>query len=725
MATIKKTLDVGGKPMTIETGKLARLAGGAVMIGYGETMVLCTATASPKADPSRGWFPLFVEYREKMYAAGKIPGGFFKREGRPGEKETLSARLIDRPCRPLFPKGYMHETQLVCQVLSYDSDNDPDVLGIVGCAAALSISGIPFEGPVAGVRVGMIDGDYVINPSFDQLDESTIDVVVAGTADSVSMVEGSALEVSEADLLGAVRVGHEAIKEICATIEELKREVGRPEMAWSPPETDTELAGRVAQQARPAVEKAMMIADKDERNRALEAVRDSVATAMADELGDDYAAVEGQVRRAIDDVESDTMRGAIVKTGKRADGRDPTEIRSIEIEVGVLPRTHGSALFTRGNTQSLGVVTLGTRQDQQMIDDLDPKWDKTFMLHYNFPPFSVGEVGRFGGTGRREVGHGVLAERSLRTLLPDHEEFPYTIRIVSDILESNGSSSMASVCSGSLSLMDAGVPITKACAGIAMGLIKEDDEVVVLSDILGIEDHLGDMDFKVAGTRDGITGFQMDIKIKGVSFEVLERAVAQARNGRLHILGLMEQAIAGPRERISQHAPRILTIVVPKQKIRDIIGSGGKVIRGLQEETGAKIDIDDEGVVTIASIDGAGGEEALSRIEKIIEEPEIGKIYEGPVKSITTFGAFVEILPGRDGLVHISELEHRRVERVEDVTSEGEMMRVKLIGIDNQGRVKLSRKALLEKPEGGDGGQQNGGQKERSQQRSGRGRQRS
>jgi polyribonucleotide nucleotidyltransferase len=725
MATIKKTLDLGGKPMTIETGKLARLAGGAVMIGYGETMVLCTATASPKADPSRGWFPLFVEYREKMYAAGKIPGGFFKREGRPGEKETLSARLIDRPCRPLFPKGYMHETQLVCQVLSYDSDNDPDVLGIVGCAAALSISGIPFEGPVAGVRVGMVDGEYVINPTFDQLEESAIDVVVAGTADAVSMVEGSALEVSEADLLGAVRAGHEAIAKICATIEELKREVGRPEMAWSPPEIDTELAGRVAQQARPGVEEAMQIADKDERNQALEAVRDSVVAAMADELGDEYASVEGQIRRAIDDVESDTMRGAIVKTSKRADGRGPTEIRPIEIEVGVLPRTHGSALFTRGNTQSLGVVTLGTRQDQQMIDDLDPKWDKTFMLHYNFPPFSVGEVGRFGGTGRREIGHGVLAERSLRTLLPDHEEFPYTIRIVSDILESNGSSSMASVCSGSLSLMDAGVPITKACAGIAMGLIKEDDDVVILSDILGIEDHLGDMDFKVAGTRDGITGFQMDIKIKGVSFEVLERAVAQARDGRLHILGLMEQALDGPRQTISQHAPRILTIVVPKQKIRDIIGSGGKVIRGLQEETGAKIDIDDEGVVTIASIDGAGGEEALSRIEKIIEEPEIGRIYEGPVKSITTFGAFVEILPGRDGLVHISELEHRRVERVEDVTSEGEMMRVKLIGIDNQGRVKLSRKALLEKPESGDGGQQNGGQKERSEQRSGRGRRRS
>jgi polyribonucleotide nucleotidyltransferase len=725
MATIKKALDLGGKPMTIETGKLARLAGGAVMIGYGETMVLCTATASPKADPSRGWFPLFVEYREKMYAAGKIPGGFFKREGRPGEKETLSARLIDRPCRPLFPKGYMHETQLVCQVLSYDSDNDPDVLGIVGCAAALSISGIPFEGPVGGVRVGMVDGEYVINPTFDQLEESTLDVVVAGTADSVSMVEGSALEVSEADLLGAVRVGHEAITKICAIIEELKREAGRPEMAWSPPEIDTELADRVAQQALPGVEEAMQIADKDERNQALDAVRGSVAEAMADELGDEYAAVENQIRRAIDDVESETMRGAIVKTSKRADGRGPTEIRPIEIEVGVLPRTHGSALFTRGNTQSLGVVTLGTRQDQQMIDDLDPKWDKTFMLHYNFPPFSVGEVGRFGGTGRREIGHGVLAERSLRTLLPDHEKFPYTIRIVSDILESNGSSSMASVCSGSLSLMDAGVPITKACAGIAMGLIKEDDEVVVLSDILGIEDHLGDMDFKVAGTRDGITGFQMDIKIKGVSFEVLERAVAQARDGRLHILGLMEQAIEGPREAISQHAPRILTIVVPKQKIRDIIGSGGKVIRGLQEETGAKIDIDDEGVVTIASIDGAGGEEALSRIEKIIEEPEIGKIYEGPVKSITTFGAFVEILPGRDGLVHISELEHRRVERVEDVTSEGEMMRVKLIGIDNQGRVKLSRKALLEKPEGGDGGQQNGGQKERREQRSGRGRRRS
>ena len=722
MATTKKTLDIGGVPMTIETGKVARLAGGAVMVGYGETMVLCTATASPKADFGRGWFPLFVEYREKMYAAGKIPGGFFKREGRPGEKETLSARQIDRPCRPLFPKGYMHETQLVCQVLSYDSENDPDVLGIVGAGAALSISGIPFEGPVAGVRVGLIDGEYMINPTFEQLEGSTIDVVVAGTASSVSMVEGSALEVPEADLLGAIRAGHEAIIKICETIEELKREVGRPEMSWSPPDSDTELASKVGQQARPGIEKAIKIADKEERNEALEAVRDSIAATMAEELGDDYAVVEGQIRRAIDEVESNAMRGEIVKAGQRSDGRGPTDIRPIEIEVGVLPRTHGSALFTRGNTQSIGVVTLGTRQDQQMIDDLDPKWDKKFMLHYNFPPFSVGEVGRFGGTGRREIGHGALAERSLRTLLPDHDEFPYTIRIVSDILESNGSSSMASVCSGSLSLMDAGVPISKACAGIAMGLIKEDAEVVVLSDILGIEDHLGDMDFKVAGTRDGITGFQMDIKIKGVSFEVLERALAQARDGRLHILELMEQAIAGPRESISKHAPRIITIVVPKKKIRDIIGSGGKVIRGLQEETGAKIDIDDDGVVTIASIDGAGGEEALSRMEQIIEEPEIGKIYEGPVKSITTFGAFVEILPGRDGLVHISELEHRRVERVEDVTSEGEMMRVKLIGIDNQGRVKLSRKALLEKPEGGDGGQQNGGQREADREQSGRGR---
>ncbi|MCK5438942.1 MAG: polyribonucleotide nucleotidyltransferase, partial [Gemmatimonadetes bacterium] len=495
MATTKKTLDIGGVPMTIETGKVARLAGGAVMVGYGETMVLCTATASPKADFGRGWFPLFVEYREKMYAAGKIPGGFFKREGRPGEKETLSARQIDRPCRPLFPKGYMHETQLVCQVLSYDSENDPDVLGIVGAGAALSISGIPFEGPVAGVRVGLIDGEYMINPTFEQLEGSTIDVVVAGTASSVSMVEGSALEVPEADLLGAIRAGHEAIIKICETIEELKREVGRPEMSWSPPDSDTELASKVGQQARPGIEKAIKIADKEERNEALEAVRDSIAATMAEELGDDYAVVEGQIRRAIDEVESNAMRGEIVKAGQRSDGRGPTDIRPIEIEVGVLPRTHGSALFTRGNTQSIGVVTLGTRQDQQMIDDLDPKWDKKFMLHYNFPPFSVGEVGRFGGTGRREIGHGALAERSLRTLLPDHDEFPYTIRIVSDILESNGSSSMASVCSGSLSLMDAGVPISKACAGIAMGLIKEDAEVVVLSDILGIEDHLGDMDF--------------------------------------------------------------------------------------------------------------------------------------------------------------------------------------------------------------------------------------
>ncbi|HUP01262.1 MAG TPA: polyribonucleotide nucleotidyltransferase [Gemmatimonadota bacterium] len=700
MATTKKVIAVGDRDLIIETGKMARLAGGAVTVQQGETVVLCTATASPKADSSRGWFPLFVEYREKMYAAGKIPGGFFKREGRPGEKETLSARLIDRPCRPLFPEGFMHETQLVCQVLSYDGANDPDVLGIVGCGAALSISGIPFEGPVAGVRVGLVDGAYAINPTQAELEASPLDVVVAGTADSVSMVEGSGDEVSETELLGAIRAGHEAIAAICAVLDELKRDTGRPAMGWSLPARDADLAGRVAERARGDVAAAMRIADKEERNSALEAVRDRTVEVFAAEMGDDFGAAEGQVRRALENVEYEVMRTRILEEGRRADDRGPEDIRPITIEVGLLPRAHGSALFTRGSTQSLGVVTLGTRQDEQMIDDLDPKWDKTFMLHYNFPPFSVGEVGRFGGTGRREIGHGALAERSLKSLLPPHEEFPYTIRIVSDILESNGSSSMASVCSGSLSLMDAGVPLRKACAGIAMGLVKEGERVAVLSDILGIEDHLGDMDFKVAGTREGITGFQMDIKIKGVSFEILERALEQARRGRMHILGEMESSLGAPRESISIHAPRILTIIVPKAKIRDVIGSGGKVIRGLQEETGAKIDIDDAGVVTIASIDGAGGEEALRRIEKIIEEPEIGKIYEGPVKSITTFGAFVEILPGRDGLVHISELEHRRVERVEDVTSEGEMMRVKLIGIDNQGRVKLSRKALLEKPEG-------------------------
>ena len=729
--TLRKSIRVGGEELVIETGKMARLANGAVTVRYGETIVLCTATASPKADHSKGWFPLFVEYREQMYSAGKIPGGFFRREGRPGEKEVLSARLIDRPCRPMFPEGFMHETQLVCNVLSYDATYDPDVLGIVGCSAALSISGIPFHGPVAGVRVGMVDGEYVINPSFDQLDQSEVDLVIAGTADSVVMVEGAGDEVSEDVLLGAMEAGQKAISEICAAIAELGREIGKPEMAWQPPLEDEELEGRVREEAEPRVREAMRIVDKEERNSTLDRIRDEVAAAFETELGDSFGERSSIVKGALKSTEKSVMRGQIVDQSIRADGRGPKEIRPIEIEVGVLPRTHGSALFTRGSTQSLGTVTLGTRQDQQMIDDLDPKWDKKFMLHYNFPPFSVGEVGRFF-TGRREIGHGALAERSLKGLLPAHEEFPYTIRIVSDILESNGSSSMASVCSGSLAMMDAGVPLRKACAGIAMGLVKEGDSIVVLSDILGVEDFLGDMDFKVAGTRDGITGFQMDIKIKGVPFDVLRNAVAQAREGRMHILDEMDRVLSAPRGTLSRWAPRILSITVPKSKIRDIIGSGGKVIRGLQEETGAKIDIDDSGVVTIASIEGAGGEEALRRIEAIIEEPEIGKIYEGPVKSITAFGAFVEILPGRDGLVHISELEYRRVEKVEDVVQEGEVMRVKLIGIDNQGRVKLSRKALLEKPEGyvapepregegpGDGGERRGG-RDRGRDRGGRG----
>ncbi|HUF88796.1 MAG TPA: polyribonucleotide nucleotidyltransferase [Gemmatimonadota bacterium] len=721
MSTItRKSIQVGGEELVIETGKMARLANGSVTVKYGETIVLCTATASPKADYSKGWFPLFVEYREQMYSAGKIPGGFFKREGRPGEKETLSARLIDRPCRPMFPDGFMHETQLVCNVLSYDATYDPDVLGIVGCSAALAISGLPFDGPVAGVRVGMVDGEYVINPSFDQLDESPLDLVIAGSGSSTVMVEGAGDEVSESMLLGAMEAGQKAVAEICGVIEELKREVGKPVMEWQAPEKDEALERRVREAAEPRVREAMRIADKQERNRAMDSIRDEIAADFERELEDGFGAKAGIVKSTLKETEKSVMRKRIVEDGERADGRGPQEIRPITIEIGVLPRTHGSALFTRGSTQSLGTVTLGTKQDQQMIDDLDPKWDKTFMLHYNFPPYSVGEVGRFF-TGRREIGHGALAERSLQGLLPPHEEFPYTIRVVSDILESNGSSSMASVCSGSLALMDASVPLRKACAGIAMGLVKEGDDIVVLSDILGVEDFLGDMDFKVAGTRDGITGFQMDIKIQGVPFEVLEKAINEARAGRLHILDVMDEALAEPRKSLSRWAPRILSITVPKKKIRDIIGSGGKVIRGLQEDTGAKIDINDEGVVTIASIDGAAGEEALRRIEAIIEEPEIGRVYEGPVKSITAFGAFVEILPGRDGLVHISELEYRRVEKVEDVAQEGDIMRVKLIGIDNQGRVKLSRKALLEKPEGyvapepretersGAGGQRRGG----------------
>ncbi|CAN5757623.1 polyribonucleotide nucleotidyltransferase [soil metagenome] len=665
-----KSIRIGGEDLVIETGKMARLANGSVTVRYGETIVLCTATASPKADYSKGWFPLFVEYREQMYSAGKIPGGFFKREGRPGEKEVLSARLIDRPCRPMFPDGFMHETQLVCSVLSYDATYDPDVLGIVGCSAALAVSGIPFEEPVAGVRVGMVDGEYVINPSFEQLDQSPLDLVIAGTADSTVMVEGAGEEVSEEILLGAMEAGQRAVAEICRAIEELKGEAAKPAMEWQAPRQDPELERRVRERAEPRFGEAMRIADKVERNRSLDSIREEIVAAFEQELGDDYGAKSHIVKGTLKQTEKSVMRQRIVKDGERADGRGPRDIRQITIEVGVLPRTHGSALFTRGNTQSLGTVTLGTKQDQQMIDDLDPKWDKTFMLHYNFPPYSVGEVGRFF-TGRREIGHGALAERSLEGLLPPHEQFPYTIRVVSDILESNGSSSMASVCSGSLALMDASVPIRKACAGIAMGLVKEGDDVVVLSDILGVEDFLGDMDFKVAGTRDGITGFQMDIKIQGVAFEVLEKAIHEARAGRLHILDVMDQALAEPRKTLSRWAPRILSITVPKKKIREIIGTGGKVIRGLQEDTGAKIDINDEGVVTIASIDGEAGEEALRRIEALIEEPEIGRVYEGPVKSITPFGAFVEILPGRDGLVHISELEYRRVDKVEDVVQEG------------------------------------------------------
>ncbi len=698
----QKKIQVGGVEMTIETGKMASLANAAVTVQYGETIVLCTATAADKPDFSKGWFPLFVEYREQMYSAGKIPGGFFKREGRPGEKEVLSARLIDRPCRPMFPDGYMHETQLVCNVLSYDSTYDPDVLGIVGCGAATTMSDIPFDGPVAGVRVAHVDGEYLINPTFDETDASDIDVVVAGTADSVVMVEGSASEVSEEVLLGAIEAGQKAVAEICRAISELVDEVGKPTMEWSAPETDEALAERVRERSTPDFQEAMKIADKTERNRAVDTVKEQVTEALREEMGDEFGSKEQIVKNALKSTEKSVMRRKITEEGVRADGRGPRDIRPISIEVGLLPRTHGSALFTRGNTQSLGTVTLGTKQDQQMIDDLDPKWDKKFMLHYNFPPFSVGEVGRFF-TGRREIGHGVLAERSLEGLLPEHEEFPYTIRIVSDILESNGSSSMASVCSGSLAMMDAGVPVKKACAGIAMGLIKEGDDLVVLTDILGVEDFLGDMDFKVAGTTDGITGFQMDIKIQGVSFDILRTALEQAKEGRMHILEQMDRAISQPRESMSRWAPRIISITVPKKKIRDIIGSGGKVIRGLQEETGAKIDIDDDGTVTIASIDGEGGEEALRRIEQIIEEPEVGKIYEGPVKNITSFGAFVEILPGKDGLVHISELEHHHVDKVEDVCSEGDTMKVKLIGIDNQGRVKLSRKALL--PKEGNGGQ--------------------
>ncbi len=694
MNTVSKTLN--GQPFSIETGRMAKQADGSVVVRQGDTLVLVAVVAAQKKT-DRDFFPLTVEYREKFYAAGRIPGGFFKREGRPGERETLTSRLIDRPIRPLFDKHFMCETQVIVQPVSYDGQNQPDVLGITGASAALALSDIPFNEFVSGVRVGRVDGEFVVNPTVDQMESSDIDVIIAGTDDAVLMVEGGCREVSEADMLASVRFGHEEIKRLNTLQRELVAKAGaKTKRVVEVPERLAELDGKIEKQFTDSVKKALVISRKLDRQDALKAIHKEAAAMFQV----DYPEKEAYIALVLEEIEKKLMREAILTEGRRLDGRGSEDIRPISCEVSMLPRAHGSALFTRGETQSLVSVTLGTTEDEQMLDTIEGESWKRYMLHYNFPAFSVGEVGRFGSPGRREIGHGALAERAIRPMIPEKNDFPYTIRIVSEILESNGSSSMASVCGGSLALMDAGVPIPKAVAGIAMGLVIEGDRVAILSDILGAEDHLGDMDFKVTGTAQGITAFQLDTKIAGISDAIMMKALNQAKAGRMHILGIMNEAIGHPRQDISPFAPKITTITIPTDKIREIIGPGGKVVKRIQEESGAKIEIEDDGTVRIIAVNTESAEIALARIKEITAEPEVGAIYEGEVKSILPFGAFVQIMPGRDGLLHISEIAYRRLERVEDELQLGDIVKVKVLEVNGDGKVRLSRKVLLEKPEG-------------------------
>ena len=684
-----------GRTLVLETGRMARQAHGACLVRFGDTMVLCTATAQTR--PTHlPFFPLTVEYREKTYAGGKIPGGFFKREGRPGEKEILSARSIDRPIRPLFPKGYMNETQIICYILSADQENDADVLGLMGASVALNMSKIPFHIPVASVRMGRIQGAWIVNPTFQQLEYSDVDLVVAGSAEAITMVEGAAVEVPEEDLLEGLGEAHGAIRELVAMQRDLIAGAGAEEMEWTSVEPARELVDQVEALARKRVAAALEVEEKQARAAALAELGEEVAGQVQSggtESDEVRAAVTGVLRK----LEKHHVRARILDEGKRADGRGVDDIRELGCEVGVLPRPHGSALFTRGQTQALGVVTLGTSRDEQRIDSIDTleETTKSFMLHYNFPPFSVGEARPIRGTSRREVGHGNLAERAVQPLLPDYDDFPYTLRVVSDVLESNGSSSMASVCAASLSLMDAGVPLRASCAGVAMGLVKEGGRFAVLTDILGLEDALGDMDFKVAGTRKGVTAIQMDIKIEGLDLEIMQQALGRARTARHRILDAMDHAIPSARTDLSQYAPRIISVSINPEKIGEIIGPKGKTIRAIQDETGAKIDIEDSGVVKIAAVSGEAGVRAREMIEAIAQEPEVGRIYEGPVKNTTTFGAFIEIFPGTEGLCHISELAEGRVGKTEDVLKVGEIARVKLLAIDEKGRLRLSRRAAL------------------------------
>ncbi len=693
---VKKSIQYGAHELTLETGEIARQADGAVMVTYGDTSVLVTVVGKTEVKAGQDFFPLTVDYQERTYAAGKIPGGFFKREGRPSEKETLTSRLIDRPLRPLFPEAFYNEVQVVATVMSSDSEIDPDIPAIIGASAAMAISGIPFYGPLGAARVGYIDGEYIINPSATQMKETELDLVVAATATAVMMVESEAKELPEDVMLGAVVFGHEQMQAVIAMINELVAEVGKEAWDWTPPAPNTVVIEKVTALADADVNAAYQIKSKGARSNKLDEIKNRV---MAELITEETSTQEAnEIKSAFFDLEAKVVRSQILNGEPRIDGRDTRTVRPITIRTGVLPRTHGSALFTRGETQALVIATLGTGRDEQTIDALEGAYNDRFMLHYNMPPYATGETGRVGTPKRREIGHGRLAKRALIAALPSQEEFGYTIRIVSEITESNGSSSMASVCGGCLALMDAGVPVKSHVAGIAMGLIKEGNRVAVLTDILGDEDHLGDMDFKVAGTEDGITALQMDIKITGITAEIMQVALSQAKEGRMHILGIMKASMDTSRTELSAFAPRIITMKINPEKIRDVIGKGGAVIRALTEETGATIDIEDDGTIKIGCVSAEAGEEAKKRIEAITAEVEIGQIYEGTVLKLLDFGAIVSLLPGKDGLLHISQIAHERVNAVGDFLKEGQVVKVKVVECDEKGRVRLSMKALIDAP---------------------------
>ncbi|WP_455220361.1 polyribonucleotide nucleotidyltransferase [Kaarinaea lacus] len=693
MNPTRKEIKFGDHQVILETGEIARQASGAVMASLGDTVVLVTAVAMKETEEGRDFFPLTVNYQERTYAAGKIPGGFFKREGRPSEKETLTSRLIDRPLRPLFPDGFTNEVQIIATVVSLDPEIDPDIPAMIGASASLMLSGVPFNGPIGAARVGYKDGNYLLNPTATQLETSDLDLVVAGTENAVLMVESEAKELTEEVMLGAVMFGHEQMQVVINGIKDFAKAAGAQPWDWQPPETDDTVNVAVAQLAESDFVQAYQIKEKQDRYTRLGEVRSGIIEKLCNPEDENSHDAEA-VRTAIEKLEKKIVRGQILAGQPRIDGRDTRSVRPINVRVGILPRTHGSALFTRGETQAIVVTTLGTARDAQNIDAIEGERKEHFMLHYNFPPYCVGETGFVGSPKRREIGHGRLAKRGVVAVMPDVSEFPYSIRVVSEITESNGSSSMASVCGTSLSLMDAGVPIKAPVAGIAMGLIKEADSFAVLSDILGDEDHLGDMDFKVAGTQNGVSALQMDIKIDGITQDIMKQALAQAKDGRMHILGCMNEVISTSRTEMSEFAPRYITIKIHPDKIRDVIGKGGATIRQITEETGASIDIDDDGTVKIASVDSAAGKEAQRRIELITADVEVGVVYEGKVSKLMDFGAFVTILPGKDGLVHISQISHERVENVSDKLAEGDIVKVKVLEIDKQGRIRLSMKAV-------------------------------